>query len=140
MKLLSRSTRLLGVASVVALALGLLLAPGASAAVAPPTAAEEVAAQESVASEVAEEAAEAREEAAAAPEDLAAAKGYPGYLRKVERFKTVIARIRAHRLKLRSLPISSTQRKVHLPIKRALGKEYRQRLRELRARFKAKQH
>jgi hypothetical protein len=140
MKLLSRSTRLLGVVLVTALALGLLLAPNASAAAPAPTPAEEAAAQESVVSEVAEEAAEAREDAAAAPADLQAAKGYPGYLRKVERFKALIAKVRARRLELRSLPISSTRRKVHLPIKRALGKEYRQRLRELRARFKAKQH
>jgi hypothetical protein len=139
MRRLSGSIRIVGIVAATSLALCLLLAPGASAAVQAPTAAEEVAAQESVASELAEEAAEAREEAVAAPEDLAAAKGYPGYLRKVERLKKLIAKNRARRLELRSLPYRSERRKVHLPMKRALGKEERQHLRALRKRFKSKQ-
>jgi len=85
--------------------------------------------------EDAEEAAEATEDAASVQLDLAARKSFPADARKIERFKTIIARVRSRKMILRALPFSSQRRKTHLPMKRATLRDYHHRLHDLRKRI-----
>jgi hypothetical protein len=99
---------------------------------------EAVAAAEDAA-EQAEDANEQAEELAFAPSwDGKAVAKHPGFVRRFDRLKRAIARLKARSAELRALPHSSTRRQRRLPLKRARLKEERERVHVVRLMFLAK--
>lgn len=114
-------------------------------AVSPIAAATGPGAAEEAASEAIEEAEETTEEAAAAaPMEFAATQAHPNFAARVQtriqRIKAHIARIRVTKRIDRMLPHDTIRYQVHLPKKRALIKQLRLRIHELRACTAPEQH